>query len=121
LYAEDAYVIVDGPKCIRALPTRGVKQGCPLSPLLLSLNINSIVESVEGVLTGPSNIRVTHMLYTDDLCLTADRPDQTQTMLDRSAPHAKRKGLSINAAKSEVVHYNPPTLTSPLSVWGVLR
>jgi len=35
LYAEDAYILVDGPKRVRAMPTRGVKQGCPLSPIAI--------------------------------------------------------------------------------------
>ncbi len=46
------------------------------------------------------------MLYADDLCLTANRPDQLQTMLNRLDGYARRKGLTINTAKSEVVHFN---------------
>jgi len=36
-YNRDEYVLKDGDKTARVHPTRGVKQGCPLSPLLSSL------------------------------------------------------------------------------------
>jgi len=39
-------------------------------------DIDCIAEGVEAALTGSSNIQVTYMLYSDDLCLTANRPDQ---------------------------------------------
>eukprot|EP00983_Pelagomonas_calceolata_P009949 322536-Pelagomonas_calceolata.AAC.1 len=47
-----------------------------------------------------------HMLYADDLCLTSNVPDQLQMMLDRLHAYTQRKGLVINAAKSEIVHFN---------------
>ncbi len=107
LYAEDAYILVDGPKRVPAMPTRGVKQGSPLSPLLFSHinDIDLIAEGVEGAITGSSTVWVTHMLNADD-CLTANRPDQLQTMLNRLDGYARRKGLTANTAKSEVVHFN---------------
>ena len=37
MYYRDEYVLKDGDKTARVHPTRGVKQGCPLSPLLFSL------------------------------------------------------------------------------------
>jgi len=55
-------------------------------------NIDPIADGVEGAITGSSTVQVTHMLYADDLCLTANRPDQLQTMLNRLDGYARRKG-----------------------------
>jgi len=59
------------------------------------------------------------MLYADDSCLTANRPDQLQTMLNCLNEYARRKGLTINTAKSEVVHFNSHGFNVPaFSVGG---
>ncbi len=82
-FYNSQYVLVDGTKQARVRPTRGVKQGCPLSPLLFSLYINDvdcIVRDVRGALTGIADVNVTHMLYADDLSLTANEPGQLQMM-----------------------------------------
>ncbi len=93
-----------------------------LSPLLFSLyhnDVGLIAEGVKGAITASSTVRVTHMLNADDLCLTANRPDQLQTMLSRLDEHARRKGLTINTAKSEVFHINSHGFNVPaFSVGG---
>jgi len=109
LYDADEYVLVDGTKQARVRPTLGVKQGCPLLPLLFSLYINyvdCIARDVRGAVTKVADVRVTHVLYADDLSITANEPDQLQMMLDRLSAYALRKGLVVNTFKSEVVHFN---------------
>ena len=87
MYNRDEYVLKDGDKtAARVHPTRGVKQGCPLSPLLFSLYINDvddIAEGVSGAITGTAGVHVLHMLYADDLTLLTNEPRDMQIMLSR--------------------------------------
>ena len=66
LYHTDEYMMLYGDKIANVQPSFGVKQGCPLSPLLLSstyLNdVDSPAEGVQGAITGIPNFTVTHML-----------------------------------------------------------
>jgi len=76
--------------------------------MLFSLYINDIdmiAEGVQGV-TRSKDVRVTHMLYADDLTLLTIVPDAVQTMLNRHVVYARSKHLTINTAKSKVVHFN---------------
>eukprot|EP00983_Pelagomonas_calceolata_P041958 1138286-Pelagomonas_calceolata.AAC.1 len=98
LYENDEYVLVDGLKQAAMSPTKGVKQGCPLSFLLFALYINDIdrlAEGVEGAVTGTEGVRVTHMLYANDLSFTTNRTDQMQCMLDKLRGYAARKGSTV--------------------------
>ena len=76
MYENDEYILMDGEKRARVHPTNGVKQGCPLSPLLFSLYTNDmgreISEGIEGAVTGDRVNCVSHMLYADDLGLTTN-------------------------------------------------
>ena len=62
------------------------------------------------------------MLYADDLGLTTNDPGEMQTMLNKLRMYAEKKGLSVNTAKSEVVHFNSKSvspLQSPFTYDGV--
>jgi hypothetical protein len=102
MYNRDEYVFKDGDKTARVHPTRGVKQGCPLSPLLYSLYINdidNIAEGVSGAITGTAGVHVSHMLYADDLTLLTNEPRDMHIMLSRLAVYARNKHLIVNTSK----------------------
>ena len=56
-------------------------------------------------LTGTEGLTVTHMLYADDLTLTANDPVQLQKMLRRLELYAARKGLAVNVQKSYIANF----------------
>ena len=54
---------------------------------------------------------MSHMLYADDLGLTTNDPGEMQTMLNKLRTYAEKKGLTVNTAKSEVVHFISKSLS----------
>jgi sorting nexin-29 len=137
LYEGDSYVLVDGDKRTEPIrPTHGVKQGCPLSPLLFSLYINDIntvfqqvgVREAAGqarehvVSVGDSTgvlAHISHFLYADDLVLLSLSPRHLQAVLDALAVYADAKGLTVNAGKSKVMLFRPQKLLQQLAQSGL--
>eukprot|EP00983_Pelagomonas_calceolata_P010633 344019-Pelagomonas_calceolata.AAC.1 len=102
LYQDDKYILNDGEKRVSVQPTHGVKQRCPLSPLLFSIYVNDlgcITEGEIGVVTGLPNFRVSNMLCADDLALTA-----------QSHPHAShvKQVAGLERKESYVGRGNSP-------------
>jgi hypothetical protein len=65
MYNSDEYVLKDGDKTARVHPTRGVKQGCPLSPLLFPFILTiltTLLRCIRGYHRNRGRARLTHVV-----------------------------------------------------------
>ena len=75
----------------------GLKQGCPLSPMLFNLYIDDVKdifdEQCDPVTITDTNI--SHFLYADDLVLVSLTPEGLQRSLDKISLYSKRKSQLV--------------------------
>ena len=88
----------------------GLRQGCPLSPMLFNL----FIEDMGNIFTDPSgtdpvNLQgkpVNHFLYADDLVLVSESSSGLQECLNKLGVYAERKSLTVSIKKSKTMIFN---------------
>ena len=107
MYRGCRYLLIDGDKISEEVaPNRGLKQGCPLSPLLYSLYTNDIdrfLDAQKGAATALDLVRVPHCDYADDIALISNTAENLQSQLDRFHAYTRSKGLKLNTDKTKVL------------------
>ena len=86
----------------------GVKQGCPLSPLLFGCFIEAFADglTVNDTRDAPqlgSGLRLPTVLYADDTTLLARTPKGLQRLLNRLSEFCEASGMAVNEAKTKVM------------------
>ena len=110
LYSQlESSVLVDGEHTRFVPSEQGVRQGCPLSPILFSCYINDLVDRLKtiggGSLIGDRDI--CSLLYADDIVLIAESAERLQLMIDEVAQFTAEWRLSLNPSKSKVMVVRP--------------
>ncbi|XP_025993782.2 uncharacterized protein LOC113004505 [Solenopsis invicta] len=87
---------------------RGVRQGCPLSPMLFNLVLADLEEEMGkvrwgGVVLGEE--RIYSLSYADDIVLLAEEEGEMRSMIERLECYMDRKGLEVNAGKTKVMRF----------------
>jgi hypothetical protein len=88
----------------------GVQQGCVLSPLLLLIVLDDIIEMVNesspnGIQWGLTN-KLTDIDYADDICILYQRAGDMQDKLNTLAEEVQKVGLKVNTNKTEIMKIN---------------
>ena len=86
----------------------GLKQGCPLSPMLFNLYIDDIKDIFDAQ-CDPVTITdtdISHFLYADDLVLVSLTSVGLQRSLDKVAEYASKKSLTVSIKKSKSMIFN---------------
>ncbi|KAK0134946.1 LINE-1 reverse transcriptase [Merluccius polli] len=95
----------------------GLRQGCPLSPILFIIFMDRISrhsQGVEGVRFG--DLRIGSLLFADDVVLMASSDRDLQLSLDRFAAECEAAGMRISTSKSESLVLNRKRVECTLRV-----
>jgi len=87
---------------------RGVRQGCPLSPLLFNLLIADLEEEMGKVRWGGVRLgerKLYSLAYADDIVLVAEDEGGMRSMLERLEAYLDGKGLELNRDKTKVMRF----------------
>ena len=115
LYSHPAdYPTVNGFSLFAAMTIRGLRQGCPMSPILFNLFIDPIIRKLSSLL--PSHTFSALFSFIDDIALQTACPKILHTALSFLFNVGPKYGLSFNATKSELhALNNAPHLTIRIS------
>jgi len=91
------------------LSSRGVRQGCVLSPILFNLYMAGVNEELRtrkigGVEVG--NLRIWELAYADDIVLLARNRDALEDMMRTLEKFLKKRKLELNVEKSKIMVFN---------------
>lgn len=101
LHIIDTYILTLGTTTFGT--EMGLKQGCPLSPLLFAPYISDIdrtskLQKFVGTVIGL-------LSYADDIVLITESAEELKEMLRVIKRYTERKDMSVNTEKSKVLTY----------------
>ena len=106
-----ANIILNGEN-LRAFPLKsGIRQGCPLSPLLFNIvqevlaTATRAEKEIKGIQIGKEKVKLS--LFADDMILYMENPkDSTRKLLELINEYSKSVGYTINTQKSLSLLYS---------------
>ena len=106
IYSDDSITTsIGGRKTREIFLSRGVRQGCSLSPLLFALYISELghdlCQSGEGFVIGDVNICA--LFFADDIVLLSPKAQGLKILLEITRKHFKLLKLSFSKNKTQVI------------------
>ena len=96
---------------------KGICQGCILSPCLLNLYSEYIIQNA-GLNESPSGIKIAgrninNLRYADDTTLIAECGEELKSVLMKVKEESKKAGLKLNIQKTKIM------ASSPITSWQI--
>jgi hypothetical protein len=107
-------VLINGSATTFFRPERGLRQGCPLSPLLFLLVVEGLsralaAEKRSGSFPGiniSNSLQITHLLFVDDILIfTSGTKGEAETLKNTVNIFSKATGMIINEGKSTLTSF----------------
>ncbi|KAI4293172.1 hypothetical protein PAPHI01_2446 [Pancytospora philotis] len=104
LYEENWMRVKVGPDVSDSFKIlRGVRQGCPTSPLIFNLFIDDLLEECRGISVPGLQSPVAGLNFADDTVLFADGDERMSATLQTVAKWMETNSMEVNAAKCGVM------------------
>ena len=108
LYTGDKAGVKFGNKA--SLPfetTRGVRQGCVLSPLLFNIFLSDIQEIFDMCGSNPklSDVEISSLIWADDILILSETASGLQRKLDNLGIYCKKNKLQVNTDKTQAMTF----------------
>ena len=114
MYSQDtACVLTSDGLTSPFMCTAGVKQGCPLSPLLFGLYIDLLERKLLAIMTDAPKLHtllVPILLFADDVILMATSLHGLQKQLDALSRFCLDYGLQVNLVKTKAMRFGSPSI-----------
>ena len=90
--------------------SKGVRQGCPLSPILFNLYVNDLFNIIDKYSTSDIYLKesnkINALMYADDLVLISRSKEGLQRQIDSLQEYCQKWQLNINIKKTKTIIFN---------------